>query len=263
MDLSIIIVSYNYPDELRNTLFSIFDNPPDLNYEVFVVDNASKGDNVKVIEEEFPQVRLIRNRQNIGFARANNQAIKLSKAEFILMLNPDIEVLDGSLNQLVDFMRRNPRASAAGGKLLYPDGNLQLSCRNFYTIPTIILRRTFLNRIFPDHQLISRHLMFKWDHNNIRVVDWVFGACLIVRRSDLDKIGFLDEGYFMYFEDVDLCYRLRQAGIKTYYVPQALFIHSHRRESASGLLNKKVYWHIKGMLRFYKKFSLTSNNAVR
>ena len=253
MDLSIIIVSYNHSDMLRKTLHSICTSKQSLDFEVFVVDNASWEDNVKIIKEEFPQVKLIVNSKNLGFTHANNQAMRRCQGDFILMLNPDVEVIDGSLNKLVEFMRHNPQAGAAGGRLLYPDGSLQMSCRNFYTLPTILLKRTFLKNMFPQHKLVNRHLMSNWNHDNIRIVDWVFGACLIVRRRIIEELGFLDERFFMYFEDVDLCYRLKQRGLKTYYVPQASFIHFHRRDSAKGLFNKRLIWHIKSMFQFYRK----------
>lgn len=253
MDLTVIIVSFNHQETLLRTIRSLFSNDCGLNFEVFVVDNASTENNIEIIRRDFPRVKLIENKENLGFAAANNQAIARAGGEYVLLLNPDIEVQQGSLDKLVEFMRRTPEAAAAGGRLLYQDGSLQPSCRCFYTLPTIILRRTFLGRLFPNHRLLRSHLMLDWDHSRPRAVDWVVGACLIIRRSVFNTVGTLDERFFMYFEDVDLCYRIKKAGLKTYYVPEAAFIHLHRRDSANGLFNPALWWHLKSAFRFYRK----------
>lgn len=252
-DLSIIVVSYNHPEMLEKTLRTIAACRGPLAVEVFVVDNASTAGNVAMVKRNFPGVRLIQNSRNRGFAAANNQALGQAQGEFVLLLNPDIEVKDGALEALVSFMRRSPDAAAAGGKLFSPDGSLQMSCRSFYTPLTLLLRRTFFGALMPRHPALKKHLLSDWSHDTIREVDWVVGACLLLRRSVLERIGPLDERFFMYCEDVDICYRLKAQGFKTCYVPDAHFVHFHRRESAAGIWNRKLWWHVRSMCLLHWK----------
>jgi len=252
IDLSIIIVNYNTKRLLRQCLKSINIFESNINFEVLVVDNASYDGSCQMVKNEFSQVKLIENKKNLGFSRANNEAVKSSRGEYILFLNTDTVILENAIEEMLKFMKTYSEAGALGPKLLNPDGTLQFSCRKFYTLRAILARRTFLGKIFPSSKSLREHLMSDWDHNDVREVDWVMGACLLVRRNVLDIIGLLDEKYIMYFEDVDLCYRIKQSGFKVYYVPRARVIHYYRRESAQKFSIKTI-WHIQSMLRFYKK----------
>ncbi len=225
--------------------------------EVIVVDNASHDGSPRMVEEEFPGVRLVANADNAGYSRAVNQAIRTAAGHYVLILNPDIEVLPGSIDALADHLDRNPETGIAGGKLLNPDGSLQYSCRTFYTLNTLLHRRTPIGKLFPNSRVVRDHLMMDWDHDSVREVDWMLGACLMVRRDAIREVGLMDERFFMYFEDVDWCYRMKQHGWHVVYVPDATMKHVHRRESAKGggLLNRRLMAHLNSMFRFFDKWN--------
>jgi GT2 family glycosyltransferase len=224
--------------------------------EVLVVDNASADGTVGMLREEFPEVRVIANAENVGYSRAVNQAIRAASGRLLLILNPDIQVLPGSVDALARYMDEDPQTGIAGGKLLNPDGTLQYSCRTFYTLATLLHRRTPIGKLFPNSRVVREHLMMDWDHDSVREVDWMLGACLMVRREAIRDVGLMDERFFMYFEDVDWCYRMKQHGWKVVYVPDARMMHVHRRESASGgLLNRRLLAHLNSMFRFFDKWN--------
>ncbi len=221
MDLSIIIVNWNIRDLLAQCLASVYAHPPDGEFEIFVVDNASTDGSAQMVRKRFPQVRLIENTKNVGFARANNQAIQQSAGCYVLLLNPDTEVHPGALEKLVRFMEAYPQAGAAGARLLNPDGTLQPSCHPAPTLSRELWRLFHLDALWT----YACYPMAGWDLDTPREVDMIQGACLLLRREALDQVGLLDEDYFIYSEEVDLCHRLRQRGWKVYWVPQAQVIH--------------------------------------
>jgi GT2 family glycosyltransferase len=249
--LSIIIVHYNTTDLLRNCLKSIYRQDYNFEYEVVVVDNASES--LCGIEENFSQAQIIRNNINLGFARANNQGLKNARGKYILFLNPDTEVNKDSLEEMLKFMENNPDVGLVGPKLLYPDGLLQLSCRKFHSVRSILLRRIPLIRPLFSPKILDEHLMSDWGHDSVRQVDWLLAACMMVPRKIIEEINGFDECYRLYFEDVDLCYRIKQHGLKIIYYPRAVVIHHHRRESAEKF-SKKTIWHIQSAIRFFNKF---------
>lgn len=252
--ISVVIVSYNTKDLLRNCLKSIQSGDAGLVSEIIVVDNKSSDGSQQMVAEEFPQVLLIKNSENLGYAKAVNRGISQSRSKYILVLNPDIEVMEGSILNLWRFMETHPDVGIAGAQLLNPDGSIQMSCRTFYTFPVFLLRRTPLGRLFPNAKVLRKHLMADWDHQSDREVDWVLGACLMVRREALDRVGGMDERFFLYFEDVDWCYRMKKHGWKVYYVHSAKMKHLHRRESAKILPDMKVVSHFLSMIHFYDKW---------
>jgi len=193
----------------------------DNHYEVLVVDNASTDGSVEMARERFPQVRLMANPRNVGFATANNQAIRQSMGRYVLLLNPDTEVRPGAVEALVDFMEKNPLAGAAGARLLNPDGSLQYSCSPRPTLWREFLRLFHLPGVRPD----GYYEMGDWDLSSPHKVDVLLGACLMLRREALVQVGLLDEGFFMYSEEVDLCLRLQQAGWGLYWVPESQVVH--------------------------------------
>jgi GT2 family glycosyltransferase len=252
--ISIVIVSYNTRDFLARCLGSLHGDPSDLVREIIVVDNASEDGSVEMIACDFPEVKLIRNRYNLGYARAVNRGMQNAGGRYLLILNPDIETGADAIRALWEFMETTPGAGVAGGKLLNPDGSLQMSCRTFYTLPVVLLRRTFLGRLFPDSRLVRKHLMLDWDHSSDREVDWVTGACMMVRREAYENAGGMDERFFLYFEDVDWCYRMRKHGWKVYYVPSGTMIHHYRRESAGLVPDRTLMSHLLSSFRFYDKW---------
>ena len=221
MYLSIAIVNWNTRELLYNCLESIISYPPECPFNIIVVDNASSDGSSEMIRERFPQVCLIDNQENAGFARATNQAIKTTDSKYILLLNPDTVILPDALQNLVEFMETNPGAGAAGSRVLNPDGSLQTSC---YVAPTLsheFFRLFHLSRLVP----YSAYQMKNWNTSFPRSVDIIQGDCLMVRKSALDQVGPLDESFFIYSEDVDLCYRLQRASWGLYWVPEAQVIH--------------------------------------
>jgi GT2 family glycosyltransferase len=261
--VSIIIVSYNTRDYLRRCLTTLYDDPPELVREVIVVDNDSADGSVDMVREEFPQARVIANRANLGYAKAVNQGMRETSGSYFLILNPDIETSADSIGALWRFMESSPGAGIAGAKLLNPDGSLQMSCRTFYTIPVVLLRRTFLGKLFPNSRLVRNHLMQDWNHDSDREVDWVTGACMMVRREAYESIGGMDERFFLYFEDVDWCYRMSRHGWKVCYVHSSVMKHAYRRESARLLPDRKLMSHLLSTFRFYDKWSSAMHSLKR
>jgi GT2 family glycosyltransferase len=221
MNLSIIIVSWNTAELLANCLESVYAHPPPDSFELIVVDNASTDGTVQMVRQQFPQVKLVANEENVGFAAANNQAITSSSGRYVLLLNPDTEVRPGALDTLVQFMDAHPGAGAVGVQLLNPDNTLQPSC---YPLPTLSRewwRLFHLDRLRP----YGTYRMTDWPLDQPKEVEVIQGAALLLRRQALDQVGLLDTDYFIYTEEVDLCYRLQHAGWRLYWVPQAQVVH--------------------------------------
>jgi len=219
--LSIIIVSWNTASFLENCLASIMANPPTSPFENWVVDNASTDDSPRMVREKFPQVQLVESRENVGFARANNQALQRCTGKYILLLNPDTHVASGALQALVDFLDKTPEAGAVGARILNPDGSLQISSHPRPTLSRELWRLFHLDGLSP----YAEYPTSKWETNQAQEVDVLIGACLMLRKDVLDQVGFLDEDYFMYSEEVDLCYRVQRAGWRLFWVPQAEVMH--------------------------------------
>ena len=252
--VSIVIVSYNTREFLRACLASISDHYAGILPRVTVVDNASADGTVEAIRAEFPEVAVIANPSNLGYAKAVNQGMEASDTPYVLILNPDIEVREGSVENMVRFMDGHPDAGIAGARLVYPDGTLQPSCRTFYTLPVVLLRRTFLGKLFPNSSIVRDHLMLDWDHESSRPVDWVIGASMMVRREAYERVGGMDERFFLYLEDVDWCSRMQKHGYRVYYVADAEMKHHHRRESARLLPDRKLMAHLFSTFRYYDKW---------
>ncbi len=221
VDVSVIIVSYNVSSFLQQCLQSLYQPHSKYKFEVWIVDNASTDGSQQIIQSQFPEVHWIQNQQNLGFATANNQAIVKSQGRFIWLLNPDTVLVNDALAPLVEFLDKNPQTAACGSRLLNPDGSLQPSC---YPFPT--LRREFWRLFHLDSILrISSYPMQQWNINHHHEVDNIQGASLLVRKSFLDQVGFLDNSFFMYTEEVDLNYRLKKAGWKNFWIPRSEIIH--------------------------------------
>lgn len=233
MDLSIIIVNWNTRTLLTQCLHSL-SPPPPLSPEVFVVDNASTDGSPVMVRAQFPWVTLIENAENVGFARANNQALRQATGRYAVLLNSDTVVRPGALQTLVEFMGAHPEAGACGPRLLNGDGSLQPSCHPLLTPGREFWRLLFLDRLWPR----ATYPQGRWDAQTPRPVEVIKGACLMLRREALDQVGLLDEQYFMYTEEMDLCARLLQAGWRNYWVPEAQVIHygeASTRQSAEAM----------------------------
>ncbi len=239
MDLSIIIPNWNGERFLELCLRSIFQSmhggTEEINLEVFVVDNNSSDGSVDMVRAKFPQVNLIRNKNNLGFSKANNQGIRKSNGRYVLLLNSDTLVLGGALSSMVKFMDTHPCAGAAGCKLLNPDGTLQRSCfGSFPNLETEFYDYSYLSQWFPYNRIFGKHLMKWMNYDHIREIDHCLGACIIVPRATIADVGLMDEQFFIYFEETDWLYRMKKKGWKIYYIPEAKVVHFGGR-STQGL----------------------------
>jgi GT2 family glycosyltransferase len=251
--LSIVIVNYNVKNLLQKCLESIFKYQKDIEFEVTVVDNNSKDHSRKMLKRDFPQVKLIENKRNLGFSRACNQGIKQSQGRYVLLLNPDTELTSGGIKKMMDFMDSKPEAGICGPKMTDRRGNLQFSCRSFPSYLTAISSsQSILNRIFPENFLSQKYLLKEKNHSQIMEVDWVSGSCLLIKREVFEKVGLLDERFYMYVEDVDLCYRAKKTGFSVFYFPPVLVIHHIGKSTQKKKFNMLLEHH-RGMYYFYKK----------
>jgi len=255
MDLSIIIITYNSRLPIERCLASLEAHEPACTYETIVIDNASVDGTAGEVARRFPRVRVVANGENFGYSRAVNQGIRLSSGRAILIINPDIIVQDGSVDRLMEFMDAHADAGVVGSKLVYQDGRIQPSCRSFYTVSALLYRRTFLGKLFPRAKPLREHLMLDYDHETPRAVDWLIGACMLVRREALAKVGAMDERFFLYFEDIDWCYRMKHHGWSVYYVPASVMVHTYERSSARSILRKPFLFHMLSLLRYYEKWN--------
>jgi GT2 family glycosyltransferase len=212
VDLSVIILSWNTCGLLEKCLRSLeCQHESGVEVELIVADNASEDGSRAMVAREFPQVHLVVNKKNLGFGAGNNAALPHTHGRYVLFLNSDTVVTDGALAAMVRYADANPNIGILGPKLLNGDGSLQYSCRRYPNLATGFFRNTPLGRLFPQNRFASDYLMQDWDHATPRDVDWVSGAALMIRRTLLDRIGGFDEDYYMYCEDVDLCWRANHA----------------------------------------------------
>ncbi|HBB67278.1 MAG TPA: glycosyltransferase family 2 protein [Elusimicrobia bacterium] len=252
-DLSISIVSYNVKERLRACLDSVYSDTTGLACEIFVVDNNSGDGTAAMLEKDFPRVTLIRNETNQGYAKANNAAISRSAGAFVLVLNPDTIVLPGALAALVGSMRKDPGIGVCGPKIYNPDMTLQGSGERYPTFLYSLLRLLYVHALFPRNPVRSRILYSGWDRATRRDVDALNGACLMVRKEAIARAGQLDGNFRLYFEEVDWCRRIRSAGWRVCFLPEAEIIHyggqssgQMARERIDGIFNEScLYYHRK------------------
>ena len=251
MDLSIVIPHFNRISSLKICLSSVPPAAGTLSHETIVVDNGSSDGSQKMVKDLFPKVCLLQNKTNEGFGRAVNRGLRMGQGRYLLCLNNDTALFPHSLETLVNFMEKHPEAGVSGGKIFNPDGTLQFSARSFPGIRTALFNRSaLLTRLFPKNPFSRRYLLSDWDHNSVREVDWVSGSFFLIRRSLTEKIGFFDERFFLYCEDVDYCRRTKEAGYRIYYIPEAHIIHD---TGYSEMKMSTLFFHHQSMYRFYKK----------
>ena len=253
MDLSIIIVNYNVKEFLQNLLHSIEKASSNLTKEIIIVDNASDDGSVEFIREKFSYVKLIVNKKNLGFGKANNIALKEAKGKFILLINPDALVAEDTFEKLIEFFKLKPEAGLAGCKILNPDGTLQLACRRSFPGPwTSFTKVTGLSSLFSKSKLFARYNLTYLDENQTYEVDAISGSFMMMKREVYEKVGGFDEQFFMYGEDLDLCYRIQKAGYKVFYYHETQIIH-YKGESTkrSSFDETKIFYN--AMDLFVKK----------
>jgi GT2 family glycosyltransferase len=247
IDLSIIIVNWNTKDLLIQCLKSLKQTLQRLKMEVFVVDNGSTDGSKDAVRAEFPEVIFIENRLNLGFAKANNQAMRLSKGKYILLLNPDTQVKEGAIDTLKAFMDIHPEAGVVGAQLLNSDGSKQNSIANFPSLATELLNKSLLRWLFP-----GRFPGKERTYSEPIKVDSVIGACMMVRREAIEQVGLFDEDYFLFLEETDWCYRFGRAGWKIYHHPQAEIYHFQGKSAEKDKKRAKVEYY-RSRYQFFEK----------
>ncbi len=249
MDLSIIIVNYNVKELIDQALVSIKRACESIQSEIFVVDNASTDGSAELIKRKHPDVELIANYQNNGFAAANNQALKMAQGRYILLINPDTIVQEDTFFVIIEFLKKHPECGMLGCKILNPDGSLQLTCRRSFPTPWVALTKIVgLSKLFPKSKLFARYNLTYLDPDETYEVEAISGSFMFFRREVIDDVGLLDESFFMYGEDLDWCYRIREAGWKIYYLSTTKIIHFKGESSKKSAIDLT--------LQFYKAMKL-------
>lgn len=248
--LSIIIVTYNSSKFIASCLNSINDETLKQGFEVIVVDNASTDDTVSIVKQ-YPEVILIENKANLGYSKANNIGINKSRSEYLMFLNPDVIINPSGIEKLITDLKQKDYYGMVAPKLLYPNGKLQESVRRYPKFSTqIIAQIPIIKGLLKKH--LDSYYMKDWDHGESREVDWIIGAVMLTKKETLDKVGYFDEDFFLYCEDIDLCYRLNQAGYKIFYDANVHFVHNYQKSSRRGL-NKLTWIHLISIIKFYIK----------
>lgn len=255
-DVSVIIVNWNTRDDLRECLRSLHPSlHPGVAMEIIVVDNASWDDSVVMVKREFPDVKLIENRLNEGFGKAHNRGSHVAQGRYLMLLNTDAKAHPGALKELVDYADAHPDIGIIAPKVLNPDGTLQYSCRRFPVYEAGLFRNTMLGRLFPHNRFVRDYLMTDFDHAHTADVDWVSGCAMMIRREMWDKLGGFDERFFMYCEDVDLCWRAHEASWRVVYHPQAVVTHTIGRSTDKAVNAMIRQFHYSHRLFFQKHYA--------
>lgn len=252
VDITLSIITWKAKELLKQLLDSIQANVDGVSHEIIVLDNQSGDGTVEMVEGKYPEVRLIKNSSNVGVAPARNKVFEVATGRYILILDVDTKVQPGAIKTLVKIMDTHPEVAIGGPKLVYGNGRLQLSCRPFPSPLNIMIEGTFLKDWFPNSRFVKEYTMEDWHHKDMREVDWMYGACLIIRRENLKAIGLFDEKFFYLYEDVDLCFRAKKMGFKVMYIPQATVMHFLERER-KGVFHPRIRNHIGSVFRYLMK----------
>lgn len=250
--LTIIIVSWNVRELLRQCLNSIGRGEPDSDLEVIVVDSASVDGTPEMVVAEFPWVILLAQTENVGFPRGNNIGIRRARGHNILLLNPDTIVKGNALRQMVEYMEEHATVGALGPRLSYPDGTIQSSKRRFPTVLTAFFESTWLEPWAPG-DTVERYRAQDVADDEIADVDWVMGAALMVRRDVVEQVGLMDEDYFMYSEELDWCRRIKDAGWRVVYFPRAEIVHYEGKSSEQAVTERHINFQ-RAKLRYFRKY---------
>lgn len=266
MNLSIIIVSYNTKELLADCLQSIESAQKPKETEVFVVDNNSQDKTAEFIKQNFPNVKLITNKKNLGFSKANNQALKIAKGKFILILNPDTKIARDTLDKMIKFMDKNPQAAVATCRVLLSSSTLDRDCRRHFPSPwRAFTHFVGLSKLFPHSKIFDQYYMGYQKDDEQHEIDSCVGAFMFVRKAAIDKVGYFDEDFFFYGEDLDWCWRFKKAGFKIYYTPITQIVHykgaasgikstsSHLTKATKESKKRALYESVHAMQLFYKK----------
>ena len=262
--LSVIIVNFNAGIYLARCLESLRRNLAGVEHEVCVVDNASTDGSVEEVAGRFSSVRLVKCPENGGFSHGINVGLAHTHGDVVMWLNPDAELLDGGIAEVIRVLEERPSAGIVGPQIVSPDGTIQLSCRSWPSYKTALFNRySLLTRLLPTNPYSREYLKADWDHSTEREVDWVSGCCLVHRRRVAMDLGGLDEGFFMYCEDVDFCRRASQAGWRVSYIPTMRVLHNIGGSTSTAKRRMIIERH-RSMWRYYRKHfeGTRAKNAV-
>jgi len=258
-DLSIIILNYKTKGLLRQCIKGIQLLNLKYDYEIIVVDNNSGDSSVKMMREDFPNIKCIVSKENRGCAAGNNLGIKESQGKYVMILNPDIAVFSGVIEKMIEFIDNHTDVGIVAPKLINPDGSRQISCFRFPSFIIPIYRRTPLGKLPFAKKKLREYLMLDYNFKEVNDVDWVLGACMLVRKSAIEKVGLMDERFLLYFEDVDWCRQFWEAGFRVCYLNNLEIVHYHQRLSAEnpglkGIFSKATRIHIASALKYFAKY---------
>ncbi|MNO29367.1 N-acetylglucosaminyl-diphospho-decaprenol L-rhamnosyltransferase [compost metagenome] len=262
VDVSIIVLNYNTCRLTMDCLRSVYDSETNFFYEIILIDNNSRDDSVERISREFPGVMLIANSENVGFARANNQGMEVASGRYVLLLNSDTVVRKDTLQTMVSFMDSRPDLGASGCKVILPDGSLDKACKRGFPTPSASFYYAFgFSKLFPDRPRFNGYQLGYLDPDQDYPVDCLVGAFMLLRRETIDQVGGLDEDFFMYGEDLDWCFRIKEAGWGIYYYPQTSIVHL-KGGSARRRPFKIVYEFHRAMILFHRKHYSKQYNSM-
>lgn len=257
--LSIVIVNYLNYSLTEKCVDSVIENVDNIDYEIIIVDNCSPNESYEILNRKYGNynnITVFKNEKNDGFGFGNNIGAKKAKGEYLLFLNPDVIILKDAIQKMLTRIKEDSNIGLLSGKLLNPDYTVQYSCRRVIPINEFILCRTPFSKVIYKgikEKYNNNYLMSDFDHKSDKEVEWVMGACMLIKKELFDKVGGFSKEYFMYFEDVDLCCKVRSCGKKVLYMAEAEMIHLHRQESIKSF-NKMSLIHLKSMCKFYYKY---------
>ncbi len=253
-DVSVIIVNWNTREILRNCLRSVYEQTQDVSFEVIVIDNASSDGSAEMVKQEFPQVLLINNSENRGFAAANNQGLEIAKGRYNLLLNPDTIVLERAIQKSVAFADRHPNVAVVGCQVWLNENEIQKTCLAFPSLVQFVIQKIGLRRMFPRSRVFGRTNYGWWDRRTPMDVDVVSGMFMLVRREAIEQVGVMDEAYFIYAEETDWCCRFRKAGWRCVFTPTARIIHLEGGSKSTEQTSVRMFvQQQKSLLIFHRK----------
>ncbi|HHX60525.1 MAG TPA: glycosyltransferase family 2 protein [Epulopiscium sp.] len=262
MDLSIIIVSYNTQDLLRQTIQSVIDTTHKIKYEIIVSDNDSSDGSPLMVEQEFKEVKLIKTGANLGFSKGNNIGIKEAKGRYILLLNSDTVVKGNCLDECVRYMDQHNEIGVLGCKIVLPSGKLDHACKRGFPTPQASLYYMLgLYKAYPNNPKYGAYCAAHLGEDEVGEADALMGAFMMLPRAVIDEVGGLDEAFFMYGEDLDWCYRIKEAGYKVMYYPKEYIVH-HKGSSSKKKRIKTIYEFHRAMILFYNKHYRKKHNLI-
>ena len=261
IDISIIIVTWNSEKWIKRCLDWILATSGDLKIEIIVVDNFSKDKTLEILKLYGSQIKLIQNPSNLGYAKGCNQGLKIALGNYILLLNPDTGITENSLKKMRDFMEKTPDVGALGPQLVDFEGQIQPSCRRFPNYKLLLWELSGLSRLCPKSKIFGAWKMGDFDFKSTREVEQPMGSALFLRKKVIDQIGLMDERFFLFYNDVDFCYRIKQAGWKIYFYPEVKIFHSKGASTGQVKIKKIILSHW-GHFLYLKKYQGSGLKAI-